>query len=798
MRMTATVRAEALAYDLRFALRALARRPALAAIATLSLATGIAINVAFFTVLNAMLARDLGVPDADSLVLVGSPALTLAQQEALAEAVAPRAEVFAFRPSGTARLEGGAEVATEVVTDAYFPALGLRPAAGRLFERGEDAGPRVVLSDSLWSRAFGRDPGVVGRDVRVGGKRLRVAGVAPHGFRGLVPFAPADVWSVASRALEGREGAAAWPTTVARPRSGLAPKEVRAALQAAIPRLPGMESEAARRFVHVDVLGDLERVVWLLVAVLMAVPGLVLLVACANVSGLLAARGEERRGEMAIRLAMGGNRARLLRQLLCEGALLALGGAALGLLLGRWILDGVSPWLLPALGRFAMYPDLALDHRAVAVSLALAGAAALGSSLLPARAAARRDLTILLKREAGGPAGRFWRATSRDALVVAQLVVTFAFVVTASLCAQAFRDGVSVPLGFAPDRLLVGQVRVPAAGPTASQELDALLERVRQVPGVARATLAAVAPALPGPTRAIRAANAPAGSDPYTAAFNGVRPEYQAMIGLRLLEGRFVEEADVRGARAVAVVTAALAHRLWGDESPLGRTLRVVKEERDLAVVGVVDDPPQVAQVERRPGSRGDPMFYVPLDARFLAKGGAVLIVDGPRAALLAAPIERAVRRLSPDAAVVGMTTLAEVNRAGLVQADVTRLVYSLLAILCGVLGTIGLYGAVAQAVARRVPEIGLRMALGASRGDVLGLVLRRGLALGALGVALGVPAAFAAQRIFGSAVLDMPAVHLSPLASAAALVVAAALTASYVPARRASRVDPMVALRCE
>jgi putative ABC transport system permease protein len=799
--MTPALRAEALLYDVRFALRALTRRPALAIIATVSLAIGIAINVAFFTVMNAMLLRDLGVPDAGSLVLVGNPMLTFGQYRALREELAPRGEAFAFAPYGAARIDDVApEVATEVVSDSYFAALGLHAAAGRLFSPG-DAAPEeagVVLSDFLWRRSYGRDPAVVGRTIRLAGRPVRVEGVAPPDFRGLVPFSAADVWTLASPALTQRAAAAPWNAAL-RPGAGVPPREARAATVSAVRHLPGLDA-ATLRSVHVDLVSDIGRLVWLLVTVLMAVPGLVLLVACANVSGLLAARAEERREEMAIRLAVGGNRMRLVRQLLSEGGLLALGGAALGLLMGRWIVDGLCPWLLPTLARFAMHPDLSLDRRAVAVALSLSFVAALVSSLLPALAASRHDVSALLKREPGTrPAGR-WPLSSRDLLVVAQLVVTFAFLVTSVLCTRTFRSGLSMPLGFAPERLLAATVRGPE-GPRQAQGpvFDAFLERVRRIPGVTAATIAQAPPAMPGPRLSVRDAGALDGAA-QSVACNRVRPEYLSLAGLRLLEGRFLDETDVRAGRSVTVVSAALARRLWGETAdPLGHALLAEGDARPLEVVGMVDDPVEVAQVERRPGSRGEPILYAPLDAEHLRGARAVvLLVEGTQAALLAPAVEKAAREIAPGMALLRATTLADLNRAGLVQAEITMVLYTFLGILCGALGAVGLYGAIAQLVARRTREIGLRMALGATRGDVLGLVLRRGLALGAAGVVLGVPAAYAAARIFGSAVLDMPSVDLPTLALVAPLVFLTALTASYVPARRASGVDPMTALRHE
>jgi hypothetical protein len=245
------------------------------------------------------------------------------------------------------------------------------------------------------------------------------------------------------------------------------------------------------------------------------------------------------------------------------------------------------------------------------------------------------------------------------------------------------------------------------------------------------------------------------------------------------------------------VVSAALARRLWPLADPLGRSVMIGESARPAEVVGVVPDPPEVASVERAPGRTGAPILYVPLGARALAGPAVTLVVEGRgNAGPLGPEIARAVRDLHPGLAVAGARTVAEVNRAGLIQVEITSVVYSSLGVLCVLLGAVGLFGTIAQSVTRRTREIGIRVAVGASRGDVVRLVLRRGLALTAIGVGLGVPAAFVAVRVFGSAVPDMPSLDLGTLAAGALLVTLAALGAAYVPARWATRVDPNTALR--
>ncbi len=793
---------DAALYDLRLAARTLSKRPGLVVLAVASLALGIAINVTVFTVLNAILLRSPAVPDPGSLILVGHPTFTFAQQVALREAVAPQGELLAFRSDGSAPLEGEAPgVPVETVADNYFSALDLRPAMGTFLAPGAASGASgerdVVVSHHLWTTRLARDPRIIGRPLRLGRMRARVVGVAPLGFRGLMGPMAADVWLAASRGeLTMPKPPAHW-NALLRARPGVALAQARGLLTTAIAQLPGLDP-ALPRDVRVISMVEMERLVWLLVTVFMAVPGLVLLVACANVSGLLAARAEERKEEMAVRLAIGGNRWRLVRQLLAEGALLAVGAATSGLLLARWMVDGLAPWLLPTLANYAIHPELRLDLRAAVVAGGLAVLAALGASLLPALAATRPDLSPLLKGGSGSPGKR--RLPYRDTLVVAQLVVTFAFIVTAVLCNRTLAGRLDPALGFPAERLLtVGLHRTSGPANDATADYEALLDRVRRIPAVREATLAWTPPAWPAAAARVRSSEAPP-DGAVTAGQNAVGASYLALSGARVVRGRFFDEADVRLDHPVAVVSVALAQKLWPEADPLGRSILIGESESPREVVGVAPDPVEVARVEHSPGKAGAPAVYVPLGPRSLGTAAGVTLVVEARAgnaALLGPEIARLLRD-HPGLAMGAVQTLAQLNRAGLIQVEITSVVYSSLGALCVLLGTVGLFGTIAQTVARRTPEIGIRMALGASRAEVMRLVLRRGLGLATIGVVLGLPAAFAAVRVFGSAVPDMPAVDAATLAAGALLVTVAALGATYLPARRAAQVDPMTALRHE
>ena len=380
----------------------------------------------------------------------------------------------------------------------------------------------------------------------------------------------------------------------------------RAAVEAAVRRLPGLAPEAARD-VRVTTVRHLTRMLWTVVGLMMLVPGLVLLVACANVAGLFASRSEERREEIAVRMALGGSRRRLLRQLLLEGALLALASAAAGLVASRWIVSAVSPWILPTLADYWMFPEIALDARALAVALGCAALAALASSLLPALAAVRTDVNAVLKRVPvawGG--GR--RLRLRDALVVGQLVVTFGFLAAAAICVEGLRTGLRASFGFAPERVLTATLAIAPSARAHPGALTSALADVARLPGVARATLAIAPPGVEGARISVGRPDAP-DWPVREVAYNQVRPDYFALTGARLLRGRFLDDRDVQENRAVTVVSAATARALW-DGDPIGRPL-ALHGGRTVEVVGVVDDAMRLASLDHLPEASSQPFLFL-------------------------------------------------------------------------------------------------------------------------------------------------------------------------------------------
>ncbi|MET0555956.1 MAG: ABC transporter permease [Vicinamibacteria bacterium] len=785
-------------YDLRHAVRGLARRPGFVAVGMFSLALGIAVNVAVFSVFGAILLPPAGVPEPDRLVHVGTPLLTPAQVETLRAALAPTGDVFASAgPAGAVSIgEGGQRAPLEIVSAEFFDALALRPAAGRLLgaadASGGDVARAVVISHSLWQRRFGGDAAIVGAVVPFGASQARVVGIGPVGFRGAMPVYAADVWE--TRATPGVQRPAAFGAMV-RLNPGVDLDSGRTAVEAAVRRLPGLAPEAVRD-VRVTTMRHLTRLMWAVVGVVMLVPGLVLLVACANVAGLFAARSEERREEIAVRSALGGSRRRLLRQLLLEGALVALASAAAGLLASRWIVSAVSPWILPTLADQWLFPEIALDRRAVAVALGCSALAALASSLLPALAAVRADVNAVLKR-APVAWGRTRRFGLRDALVVGQLVVTFAFLSAAAICVDGIRAGLRASFGFAPERVLTANLALTSSARAHPGAVTAALADVARLPGVVRATLATVAPGLEGQRVPIERPDAP-DRPARDVVLSQVRPDYFALTGARLLRGRFLDERDMQENRAVAVVSAAMARALW-DGDPVGRSLTPVGS-RTIEVVGVVDDAVRLASLDRLPEASRQPFLFLPLaDASLGQTPSLVLLVETRDDAQRLGPeLERLLRARHPGLSVAHRATVAELNRRGLVQYDLMSALLLVLGAGCALLGGVGLYATVARAVVRRSREIGVRVALGASPAAVVRLVLRSCGALALAGVALGVPAAFVAQALLRAAIHGLPTLGAATLTAVAALVAAVTAAASYVPVRRATRVDPVVVLRAE
>ncbi len=812
--------ADELRQDGRYAWRGLRRSPVFAWVAVASLALGIGANTAIFSFVDAVLLQRLAVTEPDRLVTFARThrgersgvVWTSRTVDALAEQAPAFAGVFGWfaRPINlSAGGDGGGWVNGELVTGRYYRTLGVTAAVGRLFDdddvRNAAADPVCVLGYGLWQRAFGGDPGVVGQTVFLNGRGYRVVGVAERGFHGAELHRRFDVGVPATRAgdfLPAFSGAAgalrldglSWLVPMARLQDGVtraeAERQARLALQAIDPDRPGelwlddgaQGLNTARSTFGAPVL------------VAMGLASLVLLVACANLANLLLARAQARAGELRVRLCLGASRARLVRQLLVEVSVLAAAGGLAGVALSFWI-RGALVGMLNAGRTAASALHVPADPHLLVFSILVTGATAVLCGVVPACRATRPDLISGNERApaAGGSAGR---GIMSRALVVAQIALCLAVVFAAGLLTRTLATLTTVDLGFEPDRVIALRVD-PAAGgrsgAAVSAVFDEMLARARELPGVAAASLAASPPY--GAMSVTMGIDVPGyvpapGRGDTVVGFNFVSPRYFETLGQDLIRGRDFDERDERGRPLAAIVNETFVERYFDGRDPLGRRLRQGAEE--LEIVGVVAD-------ARDPGGRSGPAdtVYVhrkqgpPSEMTLLVRAGDDPARIVPALLALAGSIDRRMP-------VTSVHTLDVDVEAGLSSERMLGYLSALFAGLTLLLAGIGLYGVLASAVVRRTREIGLRLALGAQRRDVVVLLGRESAVLLLLGVAAGGCLAVACARVMRGVLFGVTATDAPTLVAGILLLGGVALLATAAPLRRATRVDPMVALRSE
>jgi predicted permease len=814
--------------DLWHAARLLRRSPGFALTAVLSLAVGIGANAAVFTVANALLFRaPSGVADPDRLVDIGvargdgglNPASYPTYRE-LSRRATTLAGVYAadLLPQAMS-LEVGAQpgrgerVFGLFVSTSYFAVLGSRPLRGRLFDAADrdepGASPVVVLSQRLWARRFAANPAVLGRSVRLNGQPFTVVGVAAAGFQGTGVLAP-DVWLPLGMIAAADAGEsvltnprAGWLAIGGRLKPGVplarAALEIDAIGRALDDQRPaGSESRPLRLLRSSCVPGN-EGVLAAFMAILLALVSLVLAVACANLSGILLARSAARRREMAVRLALGVGRARLVRQLLTETLLLFVLGGAAGLLLARAATALLVP-LLPPLP-FPISVTLPLDGRVIAFTSAASLVAALLCGLAPALQASKAEVVTALAADSYAPAGR---SRLRSAFVVAQVALSLVLVVVAATFVRALRHaGVAEP-GFEPRGVELATVDLSMAGYTQAQgrrfwaELE---DRVRRLPGVRAATIARV---LPGGFEGIGMGGVAVPGDGLTGqrrsfspSWNIVEPGYFATLRIPLLAGRDFDTRDRAGAEAVAIVGERLARQLWPGQDAVGRLIawQAGSNSTTLRVVGVAADVKSTSLVD----GMAESFVYLPLqqnDSAPLTSTMTLAARAGERR--IAAELRDVVRSLDPRLAIVASGTLEDSVALGLVPQRVAAAVAGSLGSVGLLLAAIGIYGVTSYTVARRTREIGIRVALGARPFEVLRMVLRQGLLLTTLGAAIGLALAAAVSRVLVGFLFGLPPVDASSFGAAATLFVCVGALACAAPAWRAAAVEPMAALRHE
>jgi predicted permease len=819
---------ESCLHDVRYAIRLLRRNPIFALTAAVSLAIGIGANTTIFTIANALLFKTPpGVADPSRLVDIGRSQngqgfdtnsypnyLDVRRRSTVFSGV------YAYRLDSQAMslaTSAGAErVYGDVVSSNYFTVLGTRPTVGRFFtpEDGENPGDSalVVLGHQFWMRRFNGDPAVVGRTVDINASPFTVIGVGPEGFQGTTVLA-ADLWvpmtmiatvnlSRDAGILDRRE--AVWLVMGARLKSGVTVRQAQAELDTLGRALEREYPDANRgkglRAAALSPIPGNSAPVSGFIAVLMGIVGLVLAIACANVAGVLLARATSRQREIAVRLAIGAGRARLVRQLLVEAIVLFAIGAAAALAIAR-VMTTLLVSLLPTLP-LQVDVTLPLESRALAFTGALSFVAAILSGLVPALHASRADVLPGLKAEVAGSPGK---QRLRNAFVIAQVAFSVVLVVGAGLFVRALERAASIDPGFDPKGVELAALDLslgPYTETTGTTFGWNLLERVRAVPGVQSATLARVVP-LGGSRFGLGGLRVPGQTPPngrrfFDADWNIVEPGYFATMRATLLAGRDFSPADRAGTPLVAIINETAARQLFPGQDPVGRIMLqqagprgTADSERSLTVVGVARN--------SKNQSLGEPLrafVYVPFQQAYSPR--MTIVARSTNGQRLAAELRNVVASIDPKLPVVQAQTLEDYASIGVLPQRIAASVSGSLGLVGLLLAAIGIYGVTAYMVTSRTREIGIRIALGARPRDIIRMVIGQGLWLTIVGAVIGLALAIAGGRLIASLLMGVAPVDALTFAGAIALFTAIGLAACYVPALRALRINANEALRYE
>jgi len=807
--------------DIRYAVRTLAKSPGFAAIVILTLALGIGANAALFSVVNGVLLNPLAYPHSGQLTAIyeknaGSEQGPISylnfldwerETQTFSSMAIYRHQDYNFTSQGQAeRLNGF------MVSAGFFPTLGVNPILGRFFNVNDDrvgAGPVVVLSSGFWKRRFGASPDVVGKSMMLNGTSYAIIGVLPAGFTFYGAdrdvYAPIGQWNDPSF-LDRRIDMSA--RAVGRIKPGVTVAQARADMDALARDLaaayPEADKDVSIKLVSMkeDIVGNVRP----LLLVLLAAVGFLLLIACANVASLLLARSMQRSGEFAIRTALGASRMRMLRQLLTESALLAGLGCASGLGLA-WLGTKTAIGLLP--GALPRANEVGLDARVVLFTLGISLLAGMVFGLAPALKASRVNLQQVLRENGRGASGA--RHRLHGLIVSAEVAMALVLLVGAGLMLRSLAALWRVDPGFNPSHAITFSLSMPSSAKTTSAETRARLRHfdatMRSIPGVEAVSVTLGSRPMIHDSELpfwIDGQPKPANlNDMHQAMFYLAEAGFQKAMGITLVRGRFVTPQDDETSPVVIDIDDVFARTYFPNENPIGKRIHLALFNVEPEIVGVVGhvkqwgpgaDPKSAIEAQFYYPFMQMPEKLMPLAADAVA---VVLRTQGDPAAVMG-PVRNAVATIDPNEVIYNVETLDEVISNSFAARRLSMILLGIFAGLALALACVGIYGVISYLVGERTHEIGVRMALGAKRSDVLRLVLGQGVKMALVGIAIGLACALGLTRLMSSQLFGVTAYDPPTFAGVALMLLIVALAAGYLPARRATRVDPLVALRRE
>ena len=810
--------------DVRYAGRGLLRSPGFAVAAILIVALGIGANATVFTVVNAVLFKPAPYHDPDRVVSIyqdsdaGDPTSSsfpatrdmAAYVDVFSEVAAASASTVTWETE-----EGPRNALVEYVTASYLPVFGLEPSLGRWFEPAFDhpgAGNYAVVSRHAWRTQFGADPGVVGRTLRMGGELVTVVGVGPPGFNGSGGPLVTDFWlSISSVGVGGPFRIANlerrqdhWYDVRARLAPGVTVAQAQSAMDGLSARLAD-EFPDMNRGRGITVFGpgqvvihpSVDAMVVPAAVVLLGIVGLVLVLACANLANLQIVRGFSRGHEVAIRRALGASRGRVVRLFLTESLLVACLGGAVGLLVARWSLDFVPLLAGPVASAIggAGELDVSMDLRVYLYALGLTLGTGVLFGLAPALRSARSGVAGVLREEGHSTSPSRRAALLRNGLVAVQVSVSLVLLVGASLLTRSLVNIQQVDPGVDADRLAfvaTGFGQGNASPEERTARMEALMDQAATLPGVTAVAFTTRLPVQPGSSRTtvVEGYTPPTGTDSVELQAALVSDDYFETVGLRVVSGRVFGRQDTLGTLPVLLVNETAARRFWGTTDPAGRRLRPQgSPDQWTQVIGVVEDS-KVSSLDEGP----TPMLFYPV-RQSPASGYVLVRTDGDPGALLPG-LRAALQTVGPDLPLSALGTLRSRLAGSLAMPTIATRMLGAFSLLAMLLASLGLYGVVSFSVSRRSPEMGIRVAMGAEPAQLIQMVMREMLATVAMGLAMGIGFAMLTAPLLAPVLYQVPAVDALSFVFGSVLLVAVATLATYLPARRAAGVNPVVTLR--